>query len=232
MTIAIIPARGGSTRIPRKNIRTFAGKPMVAWPVETALASGLFDRVLVSTDDEEIADIARGAGAEAPFVRPAELSDDFCGTLEVVAHAVAWAIDQGWSFTTACCLYATAAFTTADDLRAARDLQQQGEWDYVFAAGRFERPVQRAIGRGDDGAIRLLFPEHALTRTQDLPPAFFDAGQFYWGPAAAWGEQRPILGNRTSFIELPPSRAIDIDTEDDWAIAERRFREWKQQAGE
>jgi len=224
--IAIITARGGSKRIPRKNVRPFAGKPIIAWPIATALESGLFDHVIVSTDDPEIASIAADAGAEVPFERPAELSDDQTGTLEVVGHAVDWAGSQGWRFDSACCVYGTAAFVTSEDLAEGRD--QLGEADYVFAAGRFARAPQRAFVRDAAGAMRLLEPQFALTRSQDLEPAFYDAGQFYWGSTDAWSARRPIYGDRTTFIELPPERAIDIDTPDDWAMAERQFSEWKQ----
>jgi N-acylneuraminate cytidylyltransferase len=225
-TIAIITARGGSKRIPRKNAREFAGKPMIAWPIGIALESGLFDRVIVSTDDEEIAEIAVGAGAEAPFIRPAELSDDDAGTLEVMSHAVECALSQG-KFDAACCLYGTAALTLPEDLVAARDLQSAGNWDYVFAAGRFARAPQRAFVKEQDGAMALLLPQFALTRSQDLEPAYYDAGQFYWGLAVAWAERRPIYGERTTFIELPPWRALDIDTPDDWAMAERAVQQAK-----
>ncbi|MFL6763146.1 MAG: pseudaminic acid cytidylyltransferase [Sphingomicrobium sp.] len=224
--IAIITARGGSKRIPRKNVREFAGKPMIVWPIRTALESGLFDRVIVSTDDPEIASVAGDAGAEVPFMRPAELADDRAGTLEVVGHFVDWARSQGWQFDQACCLYGTAAFTTADDLAKGRD--RLDEWDYVFAAGQFARPPQRAFVRQSGGSMRLLRPEYSLSRSQDLEAAYYDAGQFYWGTAAAWSERRPIYGERTTFIELPPERAIDIDTLEDWAMAERQFSQWKQ----
>jgi pseudaminic acid cytidylyltransferase len=224
--IAIITARGGSKRIPRKNVRSFARKPMIAWPIATALQSGLFDHVIVSTDDPEIAAAAADAGAEVPFERPAELSDDHTGTLEVVGHAVDWARDQEWQFDSACCLYGTAAFVTSNDLVEARD--QLGGADYVFAAGRFARAPQRAFVRDAAGTMRLLQPQFALTRSQDLEPAFHDAGQFYWGSTDAWSERRPIYGERTTFIVLPPERAIDIDTPEDWAMAERQFSERKQ----
>jgi N-acylneuraminate cytidylyltransferase len=229
VSAAIIPARGGSKRIPRKNVRDFAGRPMIAWPIATALGSGLFERVIVSTDDEEIAEVARAAGAETPFVRPAHLADDFCGTVEVVSHAVGWLREHGWDASTACCIYPTAAFTLADDLVAARDLQSSG-WDYVLAAGRFDRPVQRAFVQDGEGAVSLLFPDERGSRSQDLAAAYYDAGQFYWGSTEAWIDRRPILGNRSSFIELPANRALDIDTPEDWRLAERRFDEWKAQA--
>lgn len=228
--IAIIIGRGGSTRIPRKNVREFGDKPMIAWPVGMAFQSGLFSRIVVSTDDPEIADAARDAGADFPILRPAELSDDRCGTLEVMGHAVRVGMDRDWVFDAACCIYATAAFTSSDDLRAAEELHAQG-WDYVFAAGRFQRAPQRAFVRKPGGEAAMLLPHHASTRSQDLEPSFFDAGQFYWGSAAAWREQRPIFGNRTTFVELPPERAIDIDTPDDWAIALKQFEQWKRRDG-
>src|SRR5687768_2912625 len=180
MNIAVIPARGGSKRIPGKNIRPFAGRSMLSWPIATALDSGLFDRVIVSTDSPEVAAAARQAGAETPFVRPSELSDDHCGTLEVMTHAVRWAEAEGLDAAAVCCLYATAVFVTAEDLRAALDQLLEGAWDYVFAASRYPQPVQRAFSRGEDGAATLLFPEYRLTRTQDLPPVYQDVGQFYW----------------------------------------------------
>jgi N-acylneuraminate cytidylyltransferase len=232
VNIAILPARGGSVRVPRKNVRSFAGKPMLHWPVETARSSGLIERIIVSTDDEETATLGRAAGAEVPFMRPAHLADDHCGTLEVIAHAVRWALSEGWDVTSACCIYPTAVFATPDDIADAHELLRRGQWDYVFAAGRYQRPVQRAFEGSADGSMRLLFPEHRLTRTQDLSAAYYDAGQFYWGTAAAWAEHRPIFGDRSSFIELPPTRAIDIDTEADWAKAEQQFVEWKQHAGD
>lgn len=219
--IAIIAARGGSKRIPRKNVREFAGKPMIAWSIATALESRLFDHVIVSTEDAEIAAVAAEAGAEVPFIRPAELADDRSGTLEVVAHAAYWARTQNWQFDRACCLYGTSVFTTPEDLQRAQ-VRLDG-WDYVIAAGRFPRAPQRAFARSHTGAMELLQPAFTMTRSQDLPPAYYDAGQFYWGRAEAWIERRSIHGERTTFIELSPDRAIDIDTSDDWMIAELQF---------
>lgn len=223
MNLAVIPARGGSKRIPRKNVRPFAGRPMIAWSIDAARKSGLFGRVIVSTDSEEVAEVAREAGAEVPFVRPPELSDDHCGTLEVITHAARWARDEGLAPEAICCLYATAALTQPGDLRASLDVLEGGGWDYVFAAGRFSQPVQRAFLKACGGEMELLFPDHRLTRSQDLPPVYHDAGQFYWGRFYAWLEGRPIYGPRTSFVELPPERVQDIDTPEDWTQAERLF---------
>lgn len=219
MRLAVIPARGGSKRIPDKNVRDIAGRPMLAWAIDTARRSGLFGEVVVSTDSPAIAAAAQAHGALVPFERPAELSDDFTGTADVIAHAADWAVQSGRAPKAICCLYPTACLLLPDDLRRGYELLGEG-WDFVCAAGRFARPVQRAFERGEGGALRLLFPQHRLTRTQDLAPAYFDAGQFYWGQTEAWRQGKPILGDRTSFIELPDERACDIDTLDDWAVAE------------
>lgn len=226
MSIAVLPARGGSKRIPRKNVRDFAGQPMITWAIGTALASGLFSRVLVSTDDAEIAAVAREAGAETPFVRPADLSDDHATTAAVMAHAVRWAANDGTDFADAICLYATTPLLAPDDLRAAAAKGAEG-WDYVCAAMRFACPVERSFTRAADGGIRILAPEHMATRTQDLPVTFHDAGQFYWGRRTSWLNGGAILGPRTSFVELPRWRAQDIDTQDDWTMAEQIFRSQK-----
>lgn len=222
MNIAIIPARGGSKRIPRKNVREFCGRPMIGWPIEAAVKSGLFERVIVSTDDEEIALAARHAGAETPFMRPKELADDHSGTTDVVIHALSWAMEAGWQVEAACCIYATAAFICADDLLHARR-QLSDDCDYVFPAVRYGHPPQRGFMRGANGNPELLHPEHTETRTQDLPPIFHDSGQFYWGTRDAWLDRRPFFGEKTRFIELPQTRAWDIDRPEDWDTAERFF---------
>ena len=222
MNIAIIPARGGSKRIPRKNIRDFCGRPMMEWAIATALESELFEHVVVSTDDLEIADLARRAGGEVPFTRPDALADDHAVTIDVINHAITWAIDAGWPVEAACCIYPTAAFIYADDLSAARNLLSS-ECDYSFAAIRYGHPPQRGFFRGAEGAPKLVQPEHETTRTQDLEPIYHDAGQFYWGTCQAWLERRPFFGSRTRFIELPPWRAQDIDREEDWTMAEQLF---------
>ena len=230
MNIAIIPARGGSKRIPRKNVREFCGRPMIAWPIATATASGLFEHIVVSTDDSEIAQIARQAGAETPFVRPTELSDDHTGTTDVIIHTLEWARNQGWDVETACCVYATAAFVSTEDLVAAYELLSP-DCDFTFAATRYAHPPQRGFLRSADGCPVLVQPEHQSTRTQDLPPFFHDAGQFYWGTKQAWVEQRPFFGPRTRFIELPQWRACDIDRPEDWAMAERLFEATREHGG-
>ena len=222
MNVAIIPARGGSKRIPRKNVRDFCGKPMIAWPIAAAMASGLFERIVVSTDDEAIAAVARAAGADVPFLRPAELSDDHTTTSAVVSHALQWLIDDGCLIEAACCLYATAAFVTGDDLEQAHALLGP-DCDFAFPALRYAHPPQRGFTRGANGSPDLLQPDQRHTRTQDIPPVFHDAGQFYWGKSEAWLEGRQIFGPHSSFIELSPDRGWDIDRPEDWAMAERLF---------
>lgn len=224
MNLAVIPARGGSKRIPRKNILPFAGRPMLAWSVAAARDSGLFERIIVSTDSPEVAKVALEAGAEVPFERPAELSNDHCGTLEVITHAARWAADQGMAPEAICCLYATAPFVVPADLQCGLEALKRGGWDYVFAAAKFSQSVHRAFLKSQDGAMELLFPEQRLTRSQDLPPVYHDAGQFYWGGTGAWLEGRSIFGPTTAFIELPPGRVQDIDTPEDWTMAEHLIK--------
>lgn len=220
MRIAVIPARGGSKRIPRKNIKPFCGKPMIAWSIEAAKSSGLFERIIVSTDDVEIADVARKWGAEVPFMRPAELSNDYAATTEVIAHATQWVLDQGLDVEAACCIYATAPFVQIDDLKRGWDALNSGDWDYVFTVTDFAAPIFRSFKQTPEGDIEMFFPEHFATRSQDLPIALHDAGQFYWGRPAAWLEGKRIFARRSKPIVIPRWRVQDIDTQDDWERAE------------
>jgi pseudaminic acid cytidylyltransferase len=223
MNIAIIPARGGSKRIPRKNVKAFCGKPMIAWSIEAALASDCFDHVIVSTDDDEIADVAVAHGAEVPFRRPADLADDFTPTVPVVAHAIRQQQQSG-PVTRACCLYATAPFVRPEDLRTGLDRLETSGADYAFSATTYGFPIQRAIRVDNKNRVSMLQPEHALTRSQDLEEAWHDAGQFYWGTARAWLDGEPILGAGSVIVRLPRQRVQDIDTAEDWAQAELMFR--------
>jgi N-acylneuraminate cytidylyltransferase len=220
MRVAVIPARGGSKRIPRKNIRPFCGKPMIAWSISAAKESGLFAHVLVSTDDPEIAEIAVKHGAEAPFMRPAELANDHAGTTEVIAHATLWARERGWPLSAVCCIYATAPFVEIADIRRGLQELEAGKWEYAFSATDFPAPIFRAFKQRSDGGVEMFFPEHFLTRSQDLPPALHDAAQFYWGLPQAWVEGRRIFGPRSLPVLVPRWRVQDIDNEDDWVRAE------------
>ena len=224
MKLCVIPARGGSKRIPRKNVKEFCGKPMVAWSIEAAIASGCFDKILVSTDDVEIADVAKDFGAEVPFMRPAELSDDFVGTTPVMRHAIQWVQAHMNDVEYACCVYATAPLIAPEDLKKGLDLIWQKDVDYVFSATSYAFPIQRAIRISGGGKISMFNPEHLETRSQDLEDAWHDAGQFYWGTSEAWCGERPILSERSVPIVLPRYRVQDIDTIEDWAVAELLFR--------
>lgn len=224
MKVAIIPARGGSKRIPYKNIKTFCGKPMIAWSIEAALASDCFDRVVVSTDDNQIAEVARKWGAETPFIRPAELADDFAGTLPVIAHAIDRLCEQGQPPQFVCCLYATAPFVQPEDIQRGLDILEEQQSDYAFSVTSYAFPIQRAIRITGDGRVAMFKPEHFETRSQDLDEAVHDAGQFYWGRAEAWRTGLPIFSKQAAPVMLPRHRVQDIDTPDDWLRAEMMFK--------
>ena len=224
MNVAIIPARGGSKRIPRKNVRAFCGRPMIAWPIAAATASGLFDHILVSTEDAEIAEVARQAGAEVSFMRPAELADDHTGTIAVIAHATRWAKEQGWPIEAICCVYPTAPMIAPHDLAEGLRLLREGPRDFVLAATDYAAPVQRAFRQAEGGSIEMFFPEHFDSRSQDLPRALHDAAQFYWGRPEVWLSARTLFGPRTSVVLVPRWRVQDIDTPEDWTRAEALFR--------
>ena len=224
MNIAIIPARGGSKRIIRKNIRDFCGKPMIAWSIEVAKGSELFDHIVVSTDDDEIANVAEQWGAEVPFRRPAELSNDYAGTTEVIAHATQWALERGWPVTAVCCIYATAPLLLVDDLKQGLEALESGDWEYAFAATDFAAPIFRSFKQHADGGIEMFFPNHFSTRSQDLPTALHDAGMFYWGLPTAWTEGKRIFDRHSVSIVIPRWRVQDIDDQDDWARAELIYK--------
>lgn len=224
MKVAIIPARGGSKRIPRKNIKEFFGKPMIAWSIEAALKSNCFDRVIVSTDDKEIANIAEDYGAEVPFIRPAELSDDHAGTIPVIKQAIQWLNDYSQPPSLVCCLYATAPFVRATDIIKGLGQLEQKKASYAFAVTSYAFPIQRAIKINDTDNIEMFTPEHFQTRSQDLEEAYHDAGQFYWGTATAWLSEEVIFGPNSTPVILPRYRVQDIDTPEDWDRAEWLFK--------
>lgn len=223
--IAIIPARAGSQRIPGKNIRDFCGKPMIAWPIAEALAAACFDQVLVSTDSPEIASISISAGAIAPFIRPPELADNHSPTVPVIRHALQWYADNVGEVELACCIYATTPLLRLTDLqRGLGMLEERTDIDYVFSVARYPSPVQRALRMDAAGRVNAMHPEHSMTRTQDLEPAYHDAGQFYWGRSRAWLDEKPIFGPGSLGIVIPADRAHDIDNPEDWTRAEVAFR--------
>jgi N-acylneuraminate cytidylyltransferase len=197
---------------------------MIAWALEAISEAACFDRVVVSTDDTEIAQVAKDLGAEVPFIRPADLADAFTGTGAVVSHAVRSLVASGERPTSVCCVYATNPLLRAADLLKGRDLLASGKWQYVFAATRFDAPVQRGFVRAHDGSASMLWPEHAVTRSQDLPQVFHDAAQFYWGMPSAWLGGSAMFGPESTFVEIPSWRSVDIDTPEDWQRAELVFR--------
>ena len=215
--VAIIPARGGSKRIPRKNLKPFDGVPMIVRSIRTALDSQLFDQVIVSTDDEEIAELARAYGAQVPFMRPAALADDFTGTAAVMVHA----LNELPTFDFACCVYATAPLLQARFLRQGFELlAQHPEKSFAFSVAGFGFPVQRALTLDSQGALTALYPEFRHTRSQDLAEAFQDAGQFYWGRRAAWLRGDLLFSPASLPVILPRHLVQDIDTLEDWTRAE------------
>ena len=220
MKLAIIPARGGSKRIPRKNIKLFGGLPMIAWSIRAVQASACFDRIIVSTDDDEIADVAKAYGAEVPFVRPAALSDDHTGTIPVVAHAIAWHNTHADKVSDACCIYATAPFVQPSDIAQGYEVLQNSGADYAFSVTSYAFPIQRAIRITPNQRVAMLQPEHFNTRSQDLVEAWHDAGQFYWGHAQAWLTQQPLFTEVAAPVPIPRFRVQDIDTPEDWERAE------------
>jgi N-acylneuraminate cytidylyltransferase len=222
--VAVIPARGGSKRIPRKNIRLFLGEPLLARTIALLKQAAIFERIAVSTDDEEIAAVAVAAGAEAPFRRPARLADDLTGTQPVIAHAIAELEALGARPEYVCCVYPAAVLALPGDLQAGSQLVRDQDLDYVFTAASFPHPIQRALRKTALGRCEMFWPEQRTARSQDLEPAFHDAGQFYFGRREAWLEGRPLFGERSAMLELPRYRVQDIDTIEDWERAELIFR--------
>ena len=222
MNLAIIPARGGSKRIPRKNIRTFRGKPMIAWSIEAAINSGCFDAIIVSTDDEEIAKIANKWGAETPFMRPDDLADDYASTLAVLRHAVeAYQKLSDLKIQSACCIYATAPFVTPNDLKkGAQLLDSDSELDFAFSITTFPFPIQRALTLKEDGRVKMVEAKYEQFRSQDLEECYHDAGQFYWFRPSSLKKHDGVFTVNSAPVILPRERVQDIDTPEDWACAE------------
>ena len=223
MKIAVIPARGGSKRIPRKNIKDFSGKPMIAWAISIAQESNLFEEIIVYTEDDEIADVARSWGAITPFVRPANLADDMTPTVPVVAHAVESCCSFGWEIEYACCIYPCVPFLQVSDLCHALKMLLECNADFVYPVTEYAHPIQRAMRRLSTGKMQFYSPEFELTRTQDLESSYHDAGQFYWGKSAAWLEHKKMHTDGLG-MPIPNWRVVDIDSEDDWIRATRSFQ--------
>lgn len=220
MPICIIPARGGSKRIPRKNIARFNGKPLIAWSIETALASDLFSNVVVSTDDAEIADISREFGAETPFMRDAFIADDHATTADVILDA----LDRLPVSQTACCLYPTAPMVIAKDLKDAHQTLVTNEADSVISVTEYDFHPLRAFEKTTDKRLQFNWPEHANSRSQDLPELIHDAGAFYFFDVKAFREQKTLVMNNTMPFPIPRNRAVDIDTPEDFEFAKHLHR--------
>ena len=222
--MCLIPARGGSKRIPKKNIRGFCGQPVIARSIALALRSGLFEKVVVSTDDSEIAAVAREAGAEVPFERPASLSDDHTGTIAVVRHAIDKVSEHGFHPDIVCCLYPAAPFVTERLLdEALQLLRRDDNVDFVFPVARYSPPVQRGFTVTEAGELRMLSPERFATRSQDLEEVFHDTGQFYFARRTTWLNSEVIFSANSRGIKIGPYDAIDIDDIEDWIFAEQVF---------
>ncbi len=224
MNIAIIPARGGSKRIPGKNIKPFAGQPIIKYSIEAVIKTQLFQRIIVSTDDERIAEIAREGGAEVPFMRPAEISDDFTPTADVIHHTLMWLDTDGTQVEYACCVYATAPFVRSEDIKRGYRLLREKHCSSAFSVTTFAFPIFRALQINDKGQLEMFWPEHEYTRSNDLPEAYHDAGQFYWLDSAKFIQTRKLYPTDALPVILPRYLVQDIDTHEDWETAERMFR--------
>ena len=225
--LCIIPARGGSKRIPRKNIKLFLGKPIIAYSIEAALHSGLFDEIIVSTDDNEIAEIAKGYGAKVPFLRTEKTSNDYATTFDVVEEVLLLYKEFNKVFDYTCCLYACAPFVTKGKLIDSFQVLKSNNFDSVFPVMPFGFPIQRALKMDDDNKINFFYPEFSLSRSQDLEQSYHDAGQFYWMNTEKCLQHRKILSDNTGSIVISEMEGQDIDNEIDWKLAELKYELFK-----
>jgi pseudaminic acid cytidylyltransferase len=223
-SIAVIPARGGSKRIPRKNVRLLNGKPAIAYSIQLAHSVGFFDRIIVSTDDPDIAKVSLEYGAEVPFLRSSNLSDDFTNTVDVIADAIKQIQNLGNKFNFVCCIYPVTPLLRPNRVEQALEVLQSGKWDYVFPAIEFSSPIERGFKKLGSGLIEFAFPQFENTRTQDIDKTFHDAGQFYFGKAEAWLDRKSILNGQSTFIELEKNETLDIDDLEDWVLVEQLIR--------
>lgn len=231
--VAIIPARGGSKRIPKKNIKLFAGHPIMAYSIKAAQETSLFDRIIVSTDSEEIAGVAKSFGAEAPFIRPAELADDFTGTVPVLIHALNWLREHGSPAKYFCCIYATTPFIQPKYVNKGFDLLRERNTVSAFSVTSFSYPIFRALKVDRKGCVKMLWPEYENVRSNDLMEAYHDAGQFYWGNTKRFLREKKFFSSDSVAVILPRYLVQDIDTLEDWETAEKMYMalQIKQQKG-
>lgn len=221
--VAIITARGGSKRIPRKNIKDFLGKPIIAYSITAALESGCFDEVMVSTDDQEIAEVAQRYGAQIPFLRSPETSNDFATTEDVLLEVLTEYEQRGIQFSKGCCIYPTAPFVTAAKLKAAYEELILHNADSAFPVARFSYPIQRAL-KIEGGLLSMIWPEHIYSRSQDLMPAYHDSGQFYWFDIPKFHVSKNLFSERSVPIEILEFEVQDIDNMEDWKMAEMKYQ--------
>ena len=222
-SVAIITARGGSKRIPRKNIKNFLGKPIIAYSIAAARETGCFDEVMVSTDDSEIADVALSYGAKVPFFRTDETANDFATSADVLIEVLSAYQEIDRKFAYACCIYPTAPFVNGEKLRTAYKVLLENDADSTFPVVRFGYPILRAL-KIENGMLQMIWPENMNIRSQDLPPAYHDSGQFYWFNVERFMQSKRLFSDRTYPIEVPESEVQDIDTLEDWKIAEMKYR--------
>jgi N-acylneuraminate cytidylyltransferase len=220
----VIPARGGSKRIPRKNIKIFCGQSMIGYSIKAALDSQCFDEVIVSTNDPEIAEVAKSFGASVPFMRPDELANDYTTTMPVIQHAIEWFDGLGQPPSEVCWLYATAPFVDADDIKKAYEKMKEEQADYCFAITSFAFPIQRAIKITPENRIEMFYPEYFTARSQDLEESYHDAGQFYWGQSEAFKQKKSLFSESSTAYILPRYLVQDIDTMEDWKRAELMYQ--------
>lgn len=223
-TLAIITARGGSKRIPRKNIKEFCGKPIMAYSIEAAKQADVFDEIMVSTDDEEIAEVGRKFGAVVPFFRSPKTSDDFATTADVLTEVLTEYEKMGKKFTHICCIYPTAPFVTARNLKQAMELLVEKQADSVMPVVKFSFPPQRSVVVGENGNLVPKWEEYMNCRSQDLEPFYHDCGQFYCLNVARFLEEKKMIMSNTRPLFMDEMQVQDIDTEEDWRIAEMKYR--------
>jgi len=226
MNVAIIPARGGSKRIPRKNLKNFCGKPMITYAIKAAKESGRFDRIVVSTDDSEIAEVAKQEGAEVPFLRSADLSCDHAGTLAVVNDGIRRLLSSGVGLGTIACIYPTVPLLDGVTLNRAFDTFLESPKSFLLAATAFDYPVQRGFRFSQEEGLQMLYPDEYETRSQDLPVIYHDAGQFYLASESTWLESERIYNANSRLFLMNKRQVCDIDTPEDWEWAEFLYRSW------
>ena len=221
MNLAIIPARKGSKRIPKKNIKHFFGKPVIYYSIKQAKLAKVFDKIIVSTDCKKIANISEKYGAEIPFIRPKKISGDYTSTSEVIKHAINYYRKKNIYFKFVCCIYPVAPFLLKKDILKGLNKIKKGNWSYVFSATKNNHHYYRSFIKNKSDAVKMIFPNYYNKRTQDLKITYYDSGQFYWGSSQTWLNKKKVFDNKSTIIEIPRDRSIDVDTLEDWKFAEQ-----------